>query len=74
MGEQLRAMFQRFDVSNTGFLDRKEFKDAFKDMEFFGHRPSDRELEQMFAQYDTRGDNKLSFDEFAIFMLKRAQL
>ena len=59
--EDLRQRFDEWDVDKSGWIDRKELKDAFGKLDL-GH--SDSELKELFDKTDENKDNKISFEEF----------
>lgn len=69
----LRKKFDELDVDGNGFLDRNEFMRVYLAYESFGLRPSEKEISEIMSKYNMWGDNRISFDEFAVLMLKLAQ-
>eukprot|EP01006_Ploeotia_vitrea_P032147 TRINITY_DN64417_c0_g1_i1.p1 TRINITY_DN64417_c0_g1~~TRINITY_DN64417_c0_g1_i1.p1 ORF type:complete len:1151 (+),score=130.04 TRINITY_DN64417_c0_g1_i1:33-3455(+) len=70
---QLHKMFSKLDTNNNGFLSKAEFKQVYKSMDNFGVHESDAEIDTWLSQYHMLGDDKISYDEFAILMLRVAQ-
>ncbi len=69
----LRKIFDYFDKDGGGSIDYREFAQAYKEFEEgMGVPISVRDIGRMFKSADTSGDNALSFDEFAQFMIARA--
>jgi serine/threonine protein kinase len=70
---ELRDIFAVFDVNGDGYLDQDEFKHAYRSFEHFGHAPSDKEVAALFHR--TCGNNeRVSFDEFCVLMLKYSRM
>ena len=59
--EDLRQRFDEWDVDKSGWIDRKELKEAYGKLDL-GH--SDSELNELFDKTDENKDNKISFEEF----------
>jgi len=71
--DELRVQFDRIDQNGNGWIDKKEFTVFYRELESFGMEESDEELADLLSRYKMLGDDRLSFDEFAIIMLKLAQ-
>eukprot|EP01065_Artemidia_motanka_P029103 TRINITY_DN3502_c2_g3_i1.p1 TRINITY_DN3502_c2_g3~~TRINITY_DN3502_c2_g3_i1.p1 ORF type:complete len:299 (+),score=121.16 TRINITY_DN3502_c2_g3_i1:99-995(+) len=70
---ELRQIFQELDSNCNGFISKDEFVGFYRRMETFGVEENDADLCEVLSRYKMLGDDKLSFDEFAILMLKVAQ-
>eukprot|EP01006_Ploeotia_vitrea_P059891 TRINITY_DN74956_c0_g1_i1.p1 TRINITY_DN74956_c0_g1~~TRINITY_DN74956_c0_g1_i1.p1 ORF type:complete len:542 (+),score=99.88 TRINITY_DN74956_c0_g1_i1:45-1670(+) len=72
--DQLREEFMKWDKDGNGFLDKKEFASIYRqNYDLFGEE-TDASVEKFLAPYGNMlGDNKISFEEFAIIMLRVAQ-
>eukprot|EP01006_Ploeotia_vitrea_P006576 TRINITY_DN13941_c0_g1_i1.p2 TRINITY_DN13941_c0_g1~~TRINITY_DN13941_c0_g1_i1.p2 ORF type:complete len:320 (-),score=39.92 TRINITY_DN13941_c0_g1_i1:1918-2877(-) len=71
--EQLKAAFARYDKDNNGFIMKAEFKQFYKSLDQMGVTEDPAAVDKLMAKYNMLGDDKLSFDEFAILMLKISQ-
>ncbi|GMH46804.1 hypothetical protein TrLO_g5454 [Triparma laevis f. longispina] len=60
-----REVFDRFDVDNSGEIDRDELKKVFKEI---GKDASDREIDRVMTQFDLDGSGDIEFDEFLAFL------
>jgi len=59
-------MFIKYDVDNSGYLDRTEFTELFKNMST--ETVTEGDAMKCFDLIDVNGDEKVEFDEFmAIF-------
>ena len=59
--EDLRQRFDEWDVDKSGWIDRKELKDAFGKLAL---EHSDLQISEMFDKADKNNDGKLTVDEF----------
>lgn len=57
----VKPFFRKYDTHSNGYLDKTELKLVFKDL---GEAPSVSNLEQIFEDFDTNKDGKISYDEF----------
>jgi len=72
---ELRSLFQTYDSTSPGRIDREEFKCEYrKSMESYGVALSEKETDTLFGRYDKSKDGSLDFEEFAILMLHRAKI
>eukprot|EP01006_Ploeotia_vitrea_P013793 TRINITY_DN35948_c0_g1_i1.p1 TRINITY_DN35948_c0_g1~~TRINITY_DN35948_c0_g1_i1.p1 ORF type:complete len:1341 (+),score=130.35 TRINITY_DN35948_c0_g1_i1:106-4128(+) len=72
--DDMRAAFERLDTNGNGWVSKAEFKKAYATMEHFGMGYSEcARLESMLKDFHFLDDDKLSYDEFAVAMLKLAQ-
>ena len=58
---ELRALFSKFDVQNTGRLTRSKFQKAFANM---GLSAPSKEVQELIDSMDTNGDGMVSYGEF----------
>eukprot|EP00760_Papus_ankaliazontas_P029303 PhM_4_TR4197/c0_g1_i1/m.82623 len=72
--DQLWELFERYDVDDNGFLNRAEFKKVYRTFEDYGLPPTDKEIDAVFSKYNSKGDEQLTFEEFAIIMLQRSKM
>jgi hypothetical protein len=70
--DELRLLFDSYDRDKSGFISKDEFKATYRSFESYGLEMSDKELDALFVKYDN-GDGKLTYNEFAILMLKRSK-
>eukprot|EP00756_Hemistasia_phaeocysticola_P001245 Hpha_TRINITY_DN10886_c0_g1::TRINITY_DN10886_c0_g1_i1::g.23242::m.23242 len=71
--DDLRELYGTYDRNGNGFVSRTEFKQEYRNFENFGLPLSDKELDRIFAAFGG-SDDKLSYEEFCILMLKRAKI
>eukprot|EP00760_Papus_ankaliazontas_P028324 PhM_4_TR3642/c0_g1_i1/m.32510 len=71
--EELWSMFNELDKSGQGYLDKAVFRRMYLLLEHFGVPVTSESVDDMLARYNMLGPTKLSFEEFAIIMLKVAQ-
>jgi len=72
--EELRRLFRKYDVNNDGFINKWEFARLHLASQTNSDLGWDEEeFRKVLSQYNLMGDNKLSYDEFCIIMLKMAQ-
>lgn len=69
----LREEFLKFDTTRNGFLDRKEFAELYRNMENFGVQPTRRAIDALFASV-CGNDNRVSYEEFCVLMLRRSRM
>ena len=63
--QKLMAIFQSFDLDDTGFITINNLKDSFSK---FGRDLTDHEIEQIMAAHDTDKDRSIDFQEFKLMM------
>ncbi|KAL4466496.1 hypothetical protein ABPG72_016637 [Tetrahymena utriculariae] len=68
---KLQKAFEVFDSDGSNYLTKDELMEIF-DSKF---KQSDKEsqIKQIFSQFDTNGDEQISFDEFKLMMKKYAE-
>eukprot|EP00759_Apiculatamorpha_spiralis_P035131 PhF_6_TR36075/c0_g1_i1/m.52407 len=71
--DELREEFRKYDVDGNGFITKDEFRNLYKGMDTLGVPESPKEIEKLLKRYNLLGDDKLSYEEFAILMLKIAK-
>uniref|UniRef100_A0AC34QQ99 EF-hand domain-containing protein n=1 Tax=Panagrolaimus sp. JU765 TaxID=591449 RepID=A0AC34QQ99_9BILA len=59
--EDLRAIFNEFDLNKDGFIQKDELKQTMIKM---GQAPTDQELDAMFNAADRDSDGNIDFNEF----------
>ncbi|XP_078591012.1 uncharacterized protein LOC144870558 isoform X2 [Branchiostoma floridae x Branchiostoma japonicum] len=62
MMDSTLELFKFFDKDGSGFLTKEEIRQAMKEL---GSEQSDGELDVMMKEYDTDGDGKINYEEFA---------
>lgn len=67
--EKLEAIFNTFNIDQTGVITPKNIQDAFSK---FGREISTAELGVIFQAHDTDGEPGLSLEEFKDMMLDEA--
>eukprot|EP00759_Apiculatamorpha_spiralis_P001265 PhF_6_TR1043/c0_g1_i1/m.2143 len=71
--EELRRLFDELDPLRNGYVEKSEFRKMYLMLENFGVPQSSESVDDMLSKYNMIGPLRLSFDEFAIIMLKVAQ-
>ena len=66
LDEELRRLFARFDVDQSGRVDEREFR---KIVEALGESPSDEVLSLEFALIDKNSDGFVDYSEFVEWWL-----
>lgn len=61
--EELRQMFDRFDLDGDGRIDRAELRRVIAEQR--GSAPSDRALDATLKALDDNGDGLIDFTEFS---------
>ena len=59
------ALFERFDVDNTGFISKENLQDAFRKA---GKVLTDDEIDQIIVQHDIAKDGVINLEEFKLMM------
>eukprot|EP01062_Namystynia_karyoxenos_P066291 TRINITY_DN60251_c0_g1_i1.p1 TRINITY_DN60251_c0_g1~~TRINITY_DN60251_c0_g1_i1.p1 ORF type:complete len:604 (+),score=218.56 TRINITY_DN60251_c0_g1_i1:90-1814(+) len=70
---ELRQQFEAIDVNRNGFLTKEEFRDFFDQFDAMGIYDMHDSIDTVLAEYNMLGDDRLSYDEFCVLMLKLAQ-
>eukprot|EP01065_Artemidia_motanka_P026652 TRINITY_DN3182_c0_g1_i1.p1 TRINITY_DN3182_c0_g1~~TRINITY_DN3182_c0_g1_i1.p1 ORF type:complete len:716 (+),score=175.52 TRINITY_DN3182_c0_g1_i1:56-2149(+) len=68
--DQLAAEWMKYDPQGTGFASREHFRHAYLSLEWCGLQPSSKEIDRIFHG----ADDRLSYDEFCVLMLRRARI
>jgi hypothetical protein len=72
--EQLRELFDELDIDDNGYLDKEEMRKLFFERyDPMGVADAEKIFEGFLQQCGAFDDNKITYDEFAIVMLKLAQ-
>ena len=67
--DQLRKEFNNLDTDGNGFLNKTEFKKIYRSFNNFGVVPSDREIDGILKKHNTRGDERIMYNEYCVIML-----
>eukprot|EP01012_Entosiphon_sulcatum_P028628 TRINITY_DN3467_c0_g1_i1.p1 TRINITY_DN3467_c0_g1~~TRINITY_DN3467_c0_g1_i1.p1 ORF type:complete len:157 (-),score=38.80 TRINITY_DN3467_c0_g1_i1:163-633(-) len=70
MDEEIRALFSIFDRDHNGWMSKEEFAHFHAEMDKMGMEETEGQMEAILNQYNMLGDDKLSYDEFALLVLK----
>lgn len=64
--EETREMFKKYDIDDSKSLELDEIRKLLKQIAVDGDFPcpGDKEIAQIFKDYDSNHDNRISFDEF----------
>eukprot|EP00993_Chasmostoma_nieuportense_P004484 NODE_514_length_2130_cov_29.877683_g475_i0.p1 GENE.NODE_514_length_2130_cov_29.877683_g475_i0~~NODE_514_length_2130_cov_29.877683_g475_i0.p1 ORF type:complete len:697 (+),score=158.64 NODE_514_length_2130_cov_29.877683_g475_i0:133-2091(+) len=71
--DEIRALFDTFDKDGTGWLSKTEFKEIYKSMDLLGKADPSSSIDAVLAKYNMLGDDKISYEEFALIMLSLAR-
>eukprot|EP01062_Namystynia_karyoxenos_P059176 TRINITY_DN50601_c0_g1_i1.p1 TRINITY_DN50601_c0_g1~~TRINITY_DN50601_c0_g1_i1.p1 ORF type:complete len:639 (+),score=191.83 TRINITY_DN50601_c0_g1_i1:77-1918(+) len=73
--QELRAAFEALDVDRNGFLSTEEFKRWYLSHDSIGVDPQlgEREVDKVLAATNILGDGVVSYEEFALLLLRLAQ-
>jgi len=63
---RLIKLFGKYDANNSNTIDLEEFRNIFVKLQLYDNL----DIEKIFKEADTNGDNELTIDEFIIFMAK----
>lgn len=66
--EETREIFKKYDIDDSKSLELEEIKKLLKKIAEDGDFPcpGEKEIAQIFKDYDANHDNKISFDEFCL--------
>lgn len=64
--ERLQAIFNQFDIDNSGKITKANLKQAFSK---YGREISDKDIDDILQKHDIAGDQAISFEEFKIMIL-----
>eukprot|EP00998_Keelungia_sp_KM082_P008554 NODE_473_length_1897_cov_4.087571_g466_i0.p1 GENE.NODE_473_length_1897_cov_4.087571_g466_i0~~NODE_473_length_1897_cov_4.087571_g466_i0.p1 ORF type:complete len:598 (-),score=95.89 NODE_473_length_1897_cov_4.087571_g466_i0:39-1832(-) len=70
--KQLRALFDHYDVDKNCSLSKREITAIYKSFDSYG-LDDGKQMSEIISKFDMMGDGTVSYDEFAILMLKLAQ-
>eukprot|EP01065_Artemidia_motanka_P022608 TRINITY_DN26808_c0_g1_i1.p1 TRINITY_DN26808_c0_g1~~TRINITY_DN26808_c0_g1_i1.p1 ORF type:complete len:550 (+),score=185.86 TRINITY_DN26808_c0_g1_i1:53-1651(+) len=70
-GDNLRQLFKKFDVDGNGWLSRQEVRSIYNAFDSLGAPEED--VDKVLDKYAVLADGKVTFDEFAILMLRISQ-
>mmetsp|Transcript_104031 Transcript_104031/g.179240 ORF Transcript_104031/g.179240 Transcript_104031/m.179240 type:complete len:319 (-) Transcript_104031:1204-2160(-) len=71
--EQLQAKFRMLDKDGNGFLYKDEFRVFWDSCGIAGCPEREEAVDELLSRYNMMGDDRLSYEEFSILMLKMAQ-
>lgn len=71
--EQIRELWNHYDVNGDGHLDKNEVKRIYAGFDNFGLDEGDSAVDDIVDKYNMLGDGRVTYDEFAILMLKFAR-
>ena len=63
--ERLQAIFNQFDIDNTGFISKSNMKQAFSK---YGREIKDSDIDDILSKHDIAGDKAISFEEFKLML------
>lgn len=64
--ERLAAIFNQFDIDNTGKITKENLKQAFSK---YGRNITDDDINDILQKHDIAGDKAISLEEFKILIL-----
>lgn len=59
-----RAIFNKYDVDGSGYLDREEFIAFIKEMTEHNVEPEQHVIDAIISQIDTNNDVRIDYEEF----------
>ena len=59
--ERLQAIFNQFDIDNSGYITKANMKQAFSK---YGREIKDSDIDDILSKHDFAGDKKISYSEF----------
>ena len=71
--DDLRALFNTYDVNKNGTLDCNEFAVQYQKLEHYGLTPSLPEIRRLFRAI-CLNPNTMTFDEFCVLMLRKSRM
>ena len=69
---ELKDEFRKYDKGNLGYLDQKEFRRIYADLENYGLPPSKSQMDAIFKC--CKNADRVTYDEFCIIMLRRSRM
>eukprot|EP01065_Artemidia_motanka_P004083 TRINITY_DN11970_c0_g1_i1.p1 TRINITY_DN11970_c0_g1~~TRINITY_DN11970_c0_g1_i1.p1 ORF type:complete len:584 (+),score=208.46 TRINITY_DN11970_c0_g1_i1:48-1754(+) len=70
---ELQKQFEMLDTNKNGWLSKEEFRDFFEHFDSMGIYDMHDRIDDVLSDYNLLGDDRLSYDEFCVLMLKLAQ-
>lgn len=64
--ERLQAIFNQFDIDNSGKITKENLKQAFSK---YGREITDSDIDQILSKHDLAGDKAISYPEFKKMLL-----
>eukprot|EP01006_Ploeotia_vitrea_P029308 TRINITY_DN61874_c0_g1_i1.p1 TRINITY_DN61874_c0_g1~~TRINITY_DN61874_c0_g1_i1.p1 ORF type:complete len:749 (-),score=70.73 TRINITY_DN61874_c0_g1_i1:1083-3062(-) len=71
--EEIQTLFDMYDKDGSGFITKGEFKELYKHLDHFGSEEPGRKVDDILAEYNMLGDDRVSYEEFAIVVLGLAK-
>eukprot|EP01064_Diplonema_japonicum_P026347 TRINITY_DN37768_c0_g1_i1.p1 TRINITY_DN37768_c0_g1~~TRINITY_DN37768_c0_g1_i1.p1 ORF type:complete len:306 (+),score=47.77 TRINITY_DN37768_c0_g1_i1:58-918(+) len=71
--EDLTELFNSLDSGPKGYLTKSEFKNFYATLDSYGVPEPEGYVDDLLRPYTVLGDDKLTYDEFVIVMLKLSQ-
>jgi hypothetical protein len=72
-GTQLLAMFAEIDIDGNGLIDKAEFREAMRLLDWEGDPPTNAMIDKYFEAIDTDGGGEIDSAEFHAFLDKEAK-
>eukprot|EP00992_Anisonema_acinus_P010568 TRINITY_DN6690_c0_g1_i1.p1 TRINITY_DN6690_c0_g1~~TRINITY_DN6690_c0_g1_i1.p1 ORF type:complete len:118 (+),score=36.89 TRINITY_DN6690_c0_g1_i1:76-429(+) len=71
--DNIASLFRKIDVDNNGYITKDEFKFLYENLDNMGVVDINSKLEKLMANHNMLADDKLSYEEFSLLVLKVAQ-
>lgn len=70
---EIRDWFDTMDLNKNGYLSKEEFRAMYGQLDTFGVPPSKKQIDEQLKKMNAFGDDKLSFEEFAVLVSQLAR-